>query len=459
MTGTKQLQAQDHWAVAHRAKSLDNSLVTDLPTGRVRRIFASLGLVLGGKAGAGILSLGYLLLATRYLGPKDYGVLVLVHAYVTTVCGIIEFPSWQAIVRYGAEADRNGETQRLSRLLWFGAKVELAGGALAVISAMALVPVVGPHLGWSPKAMAFAPYYAFAVLGSVRSTPSGLLQLCGRFDLLGLHNLVQPTVRLIGTLTVIACGWGVKSFLFAWLLAALAEFGAMWGLGLWMAARRFGTSILRPEAGSVTVDNAGIWRFMLASNADVTFGDLTGRVAPLVIGWVMGPSMAGLFAVAQRATVILAQPAQILGNTSYAELAHIVAGGHGGKALRQTLLKVIGIALLAAVPVVLVVGLFPAQIIQLMAGPAFGAAAGVMIALVAARAVSLIGPPCTSALTALGHPARSMWANLLSSFAFLPLLPWLLQHFGLMGAGIQAIAQAIVASSLLAMLVWRTSGR
>ncbi|EIZ79311.1 inner membrane protein YghQ [Novosphingobium sp. Rr 2-17] len=433
--------------------------MTDRPTGRVRRIFASLGLVLSGKAGAGILSLGYLVLAARYLGPKDYGVLVLVHAYVTAVCGVIEFPSWQAIVRYGAEANSKGEAHRLSRLLRFGAKVELAGGACAVVAAMALVPFVGPHLGWSAKAMAFAPYYSFAVLGSVRSTPTGYLQLCGRFDLLGLHSLVQPAVRLIGTLIVIGCGWGVKSFLFAWLLAAMAEFAAMWGMGLWIAARRMGAVILRPEPGRVTEENAGIWRFLLASNADVTLSDLTGRVAPLVIGWVMGPAMAGLFAVAQRATVILAQPAQILGSTSYAELAHIVAGGHGGKALRQTLLKVVGIALLAAVPVVLIVGLFPSQIIHLMAGSAYGAAAGVMIALVAARAVSLIGPPCTSALTALGHPARSMWANLLSSLAFLPLLPWLLHHFGLLGAGIQAIAQAVAASALLAILVWRTSGQ
>ncbi|MAC59146.1 MAG: hypothetical protein CMH85_12915, partial [Novosphingobium sp.] len=75
-----------------------------------------MGLVLGGKAGAGLISLLYLLLATRYLGPADYGVLVLVHAYTTTVCGIIEFPSWQAILRYGAEADRDGGTHRLGRL-------------------------------------------------------------------------------------------------------------------------------------------------------------------------------------------------------------------------------------------------------------------------------------------------------------------------------------------------------
>lgn len=426
--------------------------------GRIRRIFQGLGLVLGGKAGAGLLSLIYLLLATRYLGPTDYGVLVLVHAYVTTVCGVIEFPSWQAILRYGAEAERGGASHRMARLLRFGAGVELTGGALAIVSAMALAPVVGPHLGWSEKAMAFAPYYAFAVLGSIRSTPSGYLQLIGRFDLIGLHNLVQPLVRIGGTLLVIACGWGLKSFLVAWLLAALAEFAVLWAMGLWFAARRLGPDLWKPGAGEVRQENPGIWRFLIASNADVTLRDLTGRIAPLIVGWVLGPASAGLFAVAQRATVVISQPAQILGNTSYAELSHIVAEGGSASALRQTVAKVAGISLLAATPVVLIVALFPKAIVGLLAGPAFAAAATVMILLVAARAIALVGPPCSSAISALGHPERSMAANLFASLAFLPILPWLLHRFDLMGAGFQALGQAILASVLLVFLTWRGSG-
>ncbi|WP_132386399.1 lipopolysaccharide biosynthesis protein [Novosphingobium sp. PhB165] len=427
------------------------------PHGIVGRIFTSLGLVLGGKAGAGIISLGYLLLATRFLGPTEYGVLVLVHAYVTTVCGIVEFPSWQAVVRYGAEAQQKNEPHRLVRLLRFGAKVELIGGALAILSAMLLVPLVGPHLDWPPKAMAFAPFYAFAVLGSVRSTPAGYLQLCGRFDLLGLHNLVQPVVRLGGALIVIAFGWGLRSFLVAWLLAALAEFAVLWAMGLWVAARELGSALWDPEQGDPAEENEGIWRFLIASNADVTLGELTGRVAPLVVGWVLGPAMAGLFSVAQRATVIIAQPAQILGNTAYAELSHVVASGRGGKALRRILGKIVVIGLLAAAPVVLVVALFPQQILHLLAGKAFTEAAGVMIVLVLARAIALIGPPCSSAISALGHPARSMSANLFASLVFLSAMPWLLHQYGLMGAGIQALGQAILASGLLVFLVWRSS--
>ncbi|WP_336957715.1 lipopolysaccharide biosynthesis protein [Sphingobium aquiterrae] len=426
-------------------------------SGITGRIFAGLGLVLGGKAGAGLISLAYLVIAARVLGPRDYGILVLVHGYVTAVCGIVEFPAWQAIVRYGAEAHLDPSPHRMARLLRFGTAVELAGGVAAIVAAMLCAPFVGAHLGWPPATLAFAIPYSFAVLGSVRSTPAGYLQLIGRFDLLGLHNMVQPIVRLIGATVALMLGWGLKGFLVAWLVAAIAEFAVLWAMGLWFAYRRLGSSLRQPEPGSARADNPGIWRFLVASNADVTLGELAGRIAPLIVGWVLGPAMAGLFAVAQRATVIIAQPAQILGNTAYAELARMVAAGEGGAPLRRTLRKVIGIAVLAAMPVVVIAALFPTPIVTLLAGPAFKAAGSLMVVLILARAIAVIGPPCSSALSAMGYPALSMSANLFASILFLPVLPWLLHHAGLMGAGIQAVGQAVLASGMLVLLVWRRS--
>ena len=421
------------------------------------RIFKGLGLVLGGKAGAGLISLVYLIIAARALGPRDYGILVLVHGYVTAVVGIVEFPAWQAIVRYGAEASTEDAPHRLARLLRFGTTVELLGGVAAIGAAMALAPLVGPHLGWPPETVAFAIPYSFAVLGSVRSAPAGYLQLIDRFDLIGLHNMVQPLVRLIGATLAWLLGWGLKGFLCAWLAAALAEFAVLWGMGLICALNRLGTILRHPERGSAVQDNPGIWRFLVASNADVTLSELAGRIAPLIVGWVLGPAMAGLFAVAQRATVIIAQPAQILGNTAYAELARMVAAGQGGAPLRRTLRRVIGIALAAAAPVVVIAAIFPTPIVTLLAGPAFKAAGSVMVVLIAARMIAVIGPPCSSALSAMGFPALSMSANLFASLIFLPLLPPLLHHMGLMGAGVQAVGQALLASALLAGLVWRRS--
>ncbi|RST32282.1 lipopolysaccharide biosynthesis protein [Sphingomonas ginkgonis] len=415
--------------------------------------------MLGGKAGAGVISLVYLFLCTRFLGPRDYGVLILVHTYVTTVCGIVEFPSWQAIVRYGAEAQEGGQGERLARLLRFGARLELGGGVAALLTAVLLAPLVGPHLGWTSAVVGYAQLNSLAMLGSIRSTPAGYLQLRQRFDLLGWHNLVQPLIRLAGVLLVIAAGGGLRAFLLVWLAAGVAEFLVLWGMGLWVARAHLGPLLRLAGPIPAGAENPGLWRFLTASNIDVTLSELGPRAAPLMVGWILGPAAAGLFSVAQRGTVILAQPTQILGNTAYSELARLVAAGGGGAPLRRTLTRVIGWALAAVLPIVLLVAAFPTPIVRLIAGPAYLAAGEVMVLLVLARAIAVAGPPSSAALNALGRPALSMNVNLFISLVMLPVLPLLLLTAGFAGAGLQALLQSALATSLLLVMVWRTSSR
>jgi O-antigen/teichoic acid export membrane protein len=389
------------------------------------------------------------------LGPKEYGILVLMHGYVTAVCAIVEFPTWQAVVRYGAQSETMREPQRLSRLLLFSSCVELAGGLAAIIVSASLVPLVGPSLGWPPEAMLLAVPYSLAALGSIRSAPAGFLQLIGRFDLLAAHNLVQPTVRLAGTLIILVSGGGLGAFLIIWLAAAFAEFASLWAAGWYYAQRHLGGALFIPGRGNVRQENAGIWRFLAASNADMTLGGLASRLAPLMVGWILGPAAAGLYAIAQRTTVLISQPAQMLGNTAYAELSRLCSISGNGRIVRQTLLRITTIALAAAVPILVVTMFLSDRIVTLMAGPAFIGAASLTTALMLGRVIALPATPSSSALSAMGNPGRSVAINLASNAISLTCLPWLLQVAGLMGSGLQAIIQAVLASSFLAVAVWR----
>jgi O-antigen/teichoic acid export membrane protein len=426
--------------------------------GVVRRIYGNLGRLLGGKAVAGVLSLAYLAVAARALGPADYGVLILVHAYVTTVGGIIEFPGWHAVVRYGAQAHAAADRPRLTRLLVFAGAVEVGCGLLAVIVAAVLAPILGPELGWSPTAVAFAAPYSLAVLASIRATPAGYLQLTGRFDLLGVHNLVAPSVRLVGSVVAVASHSGLRGFLVAWLIAALAEWAAMWAFGAYVAWGKHGRADLRGGLGGVPRENPSLWRFMVAANTDVTVSELSGRLAPLAIGWMLGPAAAGVYAVAQRATAVLAQPAQILGQAAYAELAGLAAAGDGGPRIRDAVMRSVPVALLIAAPVCLVIGLFGPRIATLMAGPQFAAAGSLMLWLALARTLQLAAPPMTAALTALGRPGLSAGANFASGLGLLLALPPMLDWQGLTGAGLHAVIQAVVGVGLLALYAWNETG-
>jgi O-antigen/teichoic acid export membrane protein len=437
--------------------------MADLPAGRgrgiVRRIYANLGLLIGGKAAAGLISLVYMMIAARALGPADYGVLILVHGYAMAVGGIVEFPGWHAIVRYGAQALEASDRGRLIRLLRFAAGIEAIGGMASVVVAAALAPLIGPRLGWSAEAQGFATLYAFAVLASIRATPAGYLQLVGRFDLLGAHGVVAPLVRLAGATVAALAGAGLRGFLVAWLIAALAEWLAMWGLGWWVARVHVAGHRLIGRATGARRENPGIWRFMIAANADITFTELSGRMVPLVIGWVMGPVAAGLYAIAQRAGVVIQQPAQILGQAAYAEFARLVAGGGTatGAALRLALWRCIALALAMASPAVLAMTIAARPLAVLLGGSAFAGAAVLIGWLASARLILVAAPPIGSALVALGRPGWSVLANIAASLLCLAMLPPVLLRLGLVGAGVQAGLQAVATVLLLVFLLHRAT--
>lgn len=421
--------------------------------GLVARIYANLMRLLGGKAASAVLGLGYMVIATRALGRVDYGVLVLVHGFAMTVGGIVEFPGWHAIVRYGAQALADDDHPRMMRLLRFAGLVEGMGGIASILCAAMLAPLIGPALGWSPTAIAFAIPYSFAVLASIRATPAGYLQLLGRFDLLGLHNLVAPAVRLIGAGIAFYFHLGLKAFLIAWLIAALCEWAAMWVLGIVAVRRTLRDPVLLGSARGAVLENPGLWRFMLAANADVTLTELAARIAPLFVGWILGPAAAGLYAVAQRATVVIQQPAQIMGQAAYAELARLVAGGGSGAELRAALLRCAGVAIAVATPVLLILAFFGRTIAIALGGPAFAGAAGLILLLAVARTAWLVAPPASSALTALGRPTLSVATNMVVNLGLLPLLPLMMLGLGLNGSGWHAIMQGVAASALLLVLV------
>jgi O-antigen/teichoic acid export membrane protein len=426
-------------------------------SGIVRRIYKNLGLLLGGKAAAGLISLIYMVIAARVLGPEPYGVLVLVNYFAMLVGGIVAFPGWHAIVRYGVSLAAENRQDKLIRLLRFAAAIELTAGVVAVAVAAILAHVLGPRLGWSADAQALAIPYSFAVLATVRATPGGYLQILGRFDVLGLHNIVTPLMRLIGTLVVVALGLGLKGFLIAWLIAALVEGISLWIVGLYFARKHLPNTKIWGAFEDIRDEHDGLSRFMLTANMDIMLGDLAARLTPVIVGGVLGPAAAGLYSIAHRTTIVISQPAQVLGQAAYAELARLVAHGEQKTAVRKTLMRMVGIALVSALPIVLILAFFSKQITILIAGAAFAGAATVMVWLAVARVVAMIAPPTSSALIALGKPGFSVASNLIASLGLLPLLPLFNALWGLPGAGMFALMQAMLLAAMLSFFLWRAT--
>jgi len=323
--------------------------------------------------------------------------------------------------------------------------IELVLGVAAFAVGALLAPLVGPHLGWPAMVTSFAVIYALAVFGTVRATPQGLLQLAGRFDLIGAHQLLQPLVRLVGSVIVWWTGGGLIDFLIVWLVSALVESAGMWLLGFWALRRmRLDARILGPVNG-VLAENAGLVPFIATTNLDLTLRDIAPRIAPLTVGWLLGPAAAGILALVERAASVLQQPAILLGQASYAVLARLAAAGDIAT-LRRTVSRGAIAAVAGGIPVVLLFAIWGEAFLRLIGGHSFSGGALLLVLIAAARTVMLATPPLSSGLTAIGRPARSMLVNLTINFVLFPLLPLLLLTAGVDGAGGYALIQAAVAA-------------
>jgi O-antigen/teichoic acid export membrane protein len=426
------------------------------PSG-ARRILFNLSHLLGGKAGAGLMSLVYLVLAAHRLGVRDYGVLTLLNSYALLIGGVVAFSGFHGVVRFGARALAGGDRAALARVVRLMAVLELGCGGAAILIAAVGARLVGHELHWPERAIAFAPFYALAVLGTVRQTPQGVLQLAGRFDLIGLHALVQPVVRLMGALLLWFGGGGLRGFALVWLGSSVAEGVAMWALAWPVWARLApGEPLLGRWRGFASAP-AGLRRFAWVTNLDLTLREFAPNLLPLIVGWWLGPAAAGLFAIAQRATNALQQPAQLLGQASYAVLADQAARGVTGELVR-TLRHSASVAFATGLASAAVLALAAQPLLRLIGGRGFEAAAVLILPIALARALALGSIAPASGLIALGRAQASATIGVVTQIGLLPMLPLLLWWGGLAGAGWQMLAQSLSAAALT-LLVLRHSLR
>lgn len=405
---------------------------------RMRR---NLGWLLGGRGFQAVASLFYLSLAARALGPERFGEFTLALAYGQAIANIAQFQSWQGVIRYGALHLARANERRLSRLLGFTATLDVASALTGALLAFVGVMAVGPWLGWSDGQQGRAAIFGAALLLSIGATPTGILRLLDRFDLIVYAQAISPTVRLAGAIMGWALGGGVGLFLGVWAAAALLQSAATWIIALSRAGRRLALGPRRFRIA--TRENEGIWRFMLITNLSSTLGLLTEQVGTLAVGGVAGATMAGGYRMAAKLAKAVARPVQMMATILYPELARLKAR-RDTETLNRVMTRTLAISALLALVLIAVVVLLGPLLIRLLGGRSYEFARIFLIVLGIGAALDLSGFALEPLLTSQGRPGRVLAIRISGSATYFALLAILLPVIGPLGAAMAVVAAALV---------------
>jgi len=410
----------------------------------------SASIVSVGKGAQALMSLAFVSLAARTLGMEAFGLLSLVHGLVFGLSQIIRFQTWQAVVRFGAQALEADDPARLQRLLRFTTGLDAAA---AIVGFSIIAFAIGPAGEWLSVPGEFhgvVRWYGLSIITMVMAaTPLGVLRLLDRFDLISLQTTIAPAIRLLGTLMLFFSGGDLMDFLVVWFVAAVASRIVLLGMA-WSQLRQRG--LLRHFWRLPDRDpEVGIWRFILSLNLSRGLFVSQPQIGLLLAGGLLGPAAAGVFRIAQQFSDVLIKPAtKLLVPAIYPELAKLQSEQNHDQrrsmVLRMSLL-VGGIA--ASVLIVLVV--FGEVMITSFVGAEYAPAYTPMLWLALGGLISVIAFPLEPLLSSTGRTRQIVFAQLLATVLYLTLALILVNAHGLSGVAMATLGAVLGSTTVLAL--------
>jgi O-antigen/teichoic acid export membrane protein len=415
-------------------KKLLDSLKTSYLAGPFRKLLKNSALLISGDTVSAVLGVLTFAVSARALGAEKLGMLVLIDAYVRIVDKLMNFQSWQFMIKFGSDALENRDVGGFKALVKFGTLVDSFTALLGFIVSLSFARLIGQWQNWSEEMIRFALIYSSIIIFDVAGVPTGILRIFDRFKLFSIQKSITSSIKFVGALIAWSCGYGLRGFLWVWMITEIVDYVSLTVMA-WIELRKRGFARIWAEPlKGITKRYPGLWNFMISTN-------LTGSVKvgfreldTLIIGKYLSFADAGLYKLAKKLCASLDRLTNPLYQSLYPELSRIWAKRDIKSfkhIVRQMVYLMGGLSL-----VTWLIFLFGGHtIIRWIAGLEFAPAYWVTVWYLLANGIAITTLPLAPMILAMGKANLSFWIQFLPTLVYFPVLCGMIVAWGLEGAG------------------------
>lgn len=241
--------------------------------------------------------------STRLLGL--YALVIAATGFFQT---LLDLTVEEALVKYGFRFQEREDWGRIRRLFARALQLKLAGGVLAGLCLLALVPAAGAVFGDDQLRNPLLLAAALPLVQAPENVGGVALILRGRYDIRAFFLFVSMALRLVGI--AVGTRYGLTETIAGIVAGQVLATAAVVGAG-WLAFRRYP----RVAATPIGSERAEISRFVVQSSLATGVVSLRSTLSPLLLGLVSSPSHVGYFRVAQvpqQGFATLSAPARLV---------------------------------------------------------------------------------------------------------------------------------------------------
>jgi O-antigen/teichoic acid export membrane protein len=413
----------------------------------VLRIIRNATWSLGGKAVGAILSIVYLAAIARSLGAHDFGRFALIFSFAQLIAGLVAFPTWQILIRYGTKYVLDDVSDRFAQLVLICLAMDFAGIILGLVAATVAISVFGEGFSITGDLKLRILLFTFVLLLSARSTVIGILRAHDRFRDAALADILVPVIRFVGVVVVIFIRPNVEGFLLVWALSEILATLILWVITVRTVTLPFAAQKIA-EIPLYFRSYPDLFQFVGFSSLANGLRVLGSQLIVLLVGLYTGPAAAGFFRLGSQLGQVLARISDGLSIAFYAEysrMAHLNSDDAVAAMVSRTL-KVTGFS---AVVLLGILTAFGKPLIITVFGSAFAPAYPFVILLGGAAAVQLGSGALEALISAKGQTGKALLANGFGTLFLLIAVFALIADYDALGASVAVLVGALATAVCL----------
>ncbi len=410
------------------------SLKNLLQNGPLKKLFKNTGLLASGDFVSALLGVLTFSVSARALGTEKLGILILIDAYVRIVDKLINFQSWQFMIKYGSDALERGDSEGFKGLVKLGTLVDIFTALLGCAVSIGLAAWVGKWQNWPPEIIRFAVIYSLIVAFDVAGVPTGILRIFDKFKLFSVQKSICASIKFIGALWAWIAGYGLQGFVWVWMATEIFDYLSLTVMG-WIEMHRRGyPAFWKAPLHGLRKRYPGIWGFLISTN-------LTGSVKVgfrefdiLIVGKFLSLTDVSLYKLAKKLCASLDRLTNPLFQSLYPELAKLWAQ-RDFKNFRGTVRHMTYIMSGLSLAMWVFFIFFGHQVILLMAGREFIDSYSVTVWYLLANGIAIGTLPLSPMILAMGRANLNFWIQFIPTLIYFPVLFWMIVTWNLNGAG------------------------
>ncbi len=400
-----------------------------------KRLLKNTFWLLGGKTASGLFNALQIIIVARALGVKDYGLMVLVIAYVDIINKLFDFRVWETATKYIGTYLSNSENNKARAMVKLSYLIDISSGILAFFIVIGSAKIANKLFIHSSGAETLIYIYSLSLLiDTSNRTSDAILRVFDKFSVIAYTSSFVNFFKLVFVSIALYLGFEIKGVLFVYIISSV--------VGL----------IIRVTAVSIYLNKMKIRRWWSANIRSIRdqWGEIgwflgntslngtlvmagDNHLGILALGYFAGGEAAAFYKVAKSILKIIMEISNQFYLSIYPELVKMLANEPISK-IKDSIKYLTKKLLLITVPVTITIILFPQILLNLFYGKEYIEAS---LALRIIALTVIFSQPIFWAnplLLALGRAGTKNIINIASTIVYVILLFLLVPDYSFIGA-------------------------